>query len=103
MHPDQFSSLYHLLEHFKDEQTCLEYLAAQRWQDGVQCHFCNHTKVYQLRGATKRYKCAACRKQFTAKAGTIFEDSKIPLRKWFAAIYLIVGHRKGLSSHQLST
>ncbi len=100
--PDQFNSLYELLEYFNTEDICLGYLAEQRWQSEVSCTHCNHTKTYQLKGKTKRYKCASCRKQFNAKAGTIFEDSKIPLRKWFAAIYLILAHRKGLSSHQLA-
>ena len=100
--PEEFSSLYSLQEYFKDEQTCLDYLAYQRWQGNVICTHCNHNKVYQLQGETKRYKCAKCRKQFTAKAGLIFEDSKIPLRKWFAAIYFILAHRKGISSYQLA-
>ncbi|WP_462240665.1 IS1595 family transposase [Ferruginibacter sp.] len=100
--PDQFSSLFELLEYFNNEQICLAYLAEQRWQGEVECHFCKHTNVYELKGKTKRYKCAACRQQFNAKAGTIFEDSKIPLRKWYAAIYLILSHRKGISSYQLA-
>jgi transposase-like protein len=100
--PEEFSSLYELLEYFKDENTCLQYLAQQRWQGNVCCPHCQHNVIYTLQGATKRYKCAKCRKQFTAKANTIFEDSKLPLRKWFMAIYLILSHRKGLSSYQLA-
>jgi transposase-like protein len=100
--PEDFSSLYELLEYFKDEHICTSYLVEQRWQGHVICHHCNHNKVYELKGENKRFKCAACRKQFTAKAGTIFEDSKLPLRKWFAAIYLVLSHRKGISSYQLA-
>lgn len=100
--PDQFSSLYELLEYFNSEQVCLKYLAHQRWQDNVTCPHCEHDKVYELNGANKRFKCAACRKHFTAKAGLIFEDSKVPLCKWFAAIYLVLSHRKGISSYQLA-
>ena len=100
--PEQFSSLYELLDYFTDEQVCISYLEEQRWQGNMTCVHCNHDRVYTLQGANKRYKCASCRKQFTAKANTIFEDSKLPLRKWFAAIYLILAHRKGLSSYQLA-
>lgn len=101
MQPDEFKSLYQLQEYFKDEQTCLDYLAEQRWGGNVSCPHCNHDKVYKLNGANKRFKCASCKKHFTAKAGTIFEDSKISLRKWFAAIYMVLSHRKGISSYQL--
>lgn len=102
MSPEEFSSLFQLLEYFSTEQICLDYLSEQRWQDGVICPHCDHDKIYLLQGANKRYKCTACRKQFTAKAGLIFEDSKISLRKWFAAIYLVLSHKKGISSYQLA-
>ena len=69
-------------------------------------------RVYPIRVYTNRktktkntvqslYKCRACKRQFTATVGTIFEDSKIPLNKWFAAIYLMCASKKGISSHQL--
>ena len=54
-----------------------------------------------MKGKTERYKCYGCRKQFGVKVGTIFHDSKISLRKWFVAIYLITSHKKGISSYQL--
>lgn len=100
--PEDFSSLFELLDYFKDEKTCLDYLTFQRWQGAITCPFCEHDRIYDLKGVNKRFKCGACHKHFTAKAGTIFEDSKIPLRKWFAALYLIVSHRKGVSSYQLA-
>lgn len=99
--PEDFSSLYELLEYFKDEATCTSYLVEQRWKGQIVCPHCSYSKVYELKGANKRFKCAGCRKQFTARVGLIFEDSKLPLRKWFAAIYLILAHRKGISSYQL--
>ncbi len=74
-----------------------------RWADGnVTCTFCNHNKVYELKGANKRYKCAACRKQFSAIKGTIFENSPISLQKWFVAMYILSSHKKGISSCQLA-
>ena len=100
--PEDFSSLYELLEYFTSEDICLKYLTFQRWQGNIICPVCNKDKIYDLQGTNKRFKCASCYKQFTAKAGTIFEDSKIPLRKWFAALYLLLSHRKGVSSYQLA-
>jgi transposase-like protein len=61
---------------------------------------CGHNRIFKYSDG-KRYKCAACKRQYSVKVGTIFEDSKIPLQKWFAAIYLITSHKKGISSLQL--
>ncbi len=91
-----------LFSYFKDEQTCREYLATIRWNGQPVCAYkeCGHDKVFKFSNG-KVYKCAKCRKQFSVRVGTIFEDSKIPLQKWFAAIYLITSHKKGISSLQL--
>jgi len=90
------------------EEKCREYLAAQRWPDGARCPKCGEGDAYTLtrKSATKNavrslYKCRVCRKQFTATVGTIFEDSHIPLNKWFAAIYLMCASKKGVSAHQI--
>lgn len=97
-----FDSLYDLLDYFSTEQVCEEYLAVLRWNGEPACPYCSSKKVNSLQGKTKRYKCYGCRKQFSVKVGTIFHDSKIPLRKWFMAIYLVAAHKKGISSHQLA-
>lgn len=106
----QFKTLIQLQEYFKDENTCRAYLEAQRWGDNVTCPHCRSTKVY--RTVRKRrdgsnvneYKCGdkACRKKFSVLVGTIFEESKIPLKVWFSAIYLCTAHKKGISSCQLA-
>src|SRR4051812_30462558 len=96
--PDNFNSLIELVEYFREEQTAIEYLAAKRWKDGIVCPHCGNTEKIYLFSDNKRYKCAKCRQQFTAKVGTIFEDTKIPLRKWFVAVYLVTSHKKGISS-----
>jgi transposase-like protein len=98
----KFSNLMQLFSYFKDEQTCREYLATIRWNGQPVCPYkeCGHDKVFKFSNG-KVYKCAKCRKQFSVRVGTIFEDSKIPLQKWFASIYLITSHKKGISSHQL--
>jgi transposase-like protein len=95
---------------FTDEPHARAFLEAKRWPNGPVCPFCQNTAVYKLTarpGSTKPvrpgvYKCKACRKQFTVRVGTIFEDSHIPLSKWLMAIHLMTSSKKGISSHQLS-
>ena len=96
-----FDSLFQLLDYFTTEEKCEAHLAAIRWNGTPACPYCESEKVNTLKGATARYKCYGCRKQFSVKVGTIFHDSKISLRKWFVAIYLVTAHKKGISSHQL--
>lgn len=98
----KFNNLIQATQYFSNPETCVEYLTNLRWSNGITCAHCNHDKVYTLKGATKRYKCASCRKQFSATKGTIFENSAIPLQKWFIAIYLLTSHKKGISSMQLA-
>lgn len=98
---NSFNSLIEVIEYFKEEQIAIEYLTEKRWGGNINCPHCSATKVYSF-SDNKRFKCASCRQQFTSKVGTIFEDSKIQLRKWFVAVYLITSHKKGISSHQLA-
>lgn len=100
---NNFSSLYDLLQFFTSEKICEEYLAHIRWENSPSCPYCHSHKVNSLNGETKRYKCYGCRKQFSVKVGTIFHNSKLPLRKWFIAIYVACCTPKGVSSHQLSS
>ena len=73
-----------------------------RWNGKPICPHCkSDRKIYKIRKG-KILTCADCRKQFTVKVGTIFEDSALPLQKWFMAIYILTAHRKGISSLQLS-
>ncbi len=99
-----FDSLFELLDYFDTEEKCEDYLSKLRWNGNPTCSHCGHDKVYeiQVKGRGKRYKCASCRKHASVRVGTIFQESKIPLRKWFVAIYLVTAHKKGVSSHQLA-
>jgi transposase-like protein len=90
------------------DNQCREYLESKRWPTGAHCPKCNTNSPYILQRKTETknkvqrlYKCRACGKQFTATIGTIFEDSHIPLNKWFAAIFLMCASKKGISAHQL--
>ncbi|MFN0280006.1 MAG: IS1595 family transposase [Pyrinomonadaceae bacterium] len=96
----QFNSLLEMLKSFPDEQTCIDHFTAIRWADKPHCPYCGTDKIYHF-ADKKTHKCGGCRKRFTIRVGTIFESSKIPLQKWFMAIYLCTSHKKGISSIQL--
>lgn len=94
-----FSSLFQMMDAFPDEQTCIDHFEAIRWKGNVISPFDPESKVYKCKN--NRYKCKNSGKYFNVKTGTIFEDSKVNLRKWFMAVYLVTSRKKGISSHQL--
>lgn len=96
-----FKSILDLVEKLPTEQDCIDYFTSIRWADGAFCPYCGNQKVFHFTDK-KNHKCAACKKRFSIKVGTIFEDTKIPLKKWFIAIFQITTHKKSLSSLQLS-
>lgn len=96
-----FNSLLQLSSHLSDEKRCLEYLERWRWADGIRCPHCGMDKIYRYK-TRAIFKCTSCNNQFSAKVGTIFEKSKIPLKKWVLAMYLNGANKKGISSLQLS-
>src|SRR5919199_3153108 len=96
----EFKSLADLLKAFPDEATCIAHLETIRWAGEPTSPFDPTSKVYKCLGG--RYKCKNTGKYFNIKVGTIFEDTKIPLQKWFMALYILSSHRKGISSHQLA-
>lgn len=88
---------------YSDEQKCREYMEQMRWGGNPTCPFCGRNNPYKLKdGKTYRCKASGCRKDFTVTVGTIFENSKVKLSVWMAALYLCTGHKKGVSSHQLA-
>jgi transposase-like protein len=98
----QFKSLIDLFTAFPDEQSCVDHLRAIRWSAGEFCpHGCEETKIYHFSDG-KTFKCGGCKKRFSIKVGTIFHDTKLPLRKWFAAIWMITNHPKGIASTTLA-
>lgn len=97
----QFASLHEMVAAFPDEQSCIDHLRSIRWRDGAFCPHCGSLKVYHF-SDSRTHKCGDCRKRFSIKVGTIFEDSKIGLHKWFMAIYLLTSHKKGIASTQLA-
>jgi len=95
-----FKSILDLIKAFPDEQTCINHLENLRWNGVVVSPFDATSKVYKC--ANNRYKCKNTGKYFNVKVGTIFEDTKIPLQKWFMSLYIFSSHKKGISSHQLA-
>jgi transposase-like protein len=96
-----FDSLFDLMKAFPDEQACIDHLKAIRWAKGAFCPHCGGDRIYTFSNKVT-FKCADCRSRFSIKVGTIFEDSKLPLRKWFMAIWLITNHPKGVASTTLA-
>lgn len=97
----QIKTLQQAIQHFSDEQTCIDTVAAQRWPDGPVCPACGHKEHYYLK-TQKRWKCKDCGKQFSVKLGTIFEDSPIGLDKWMLALWMIGNCKNGVSSYEIS-
>ena len=97
----QFSNLLAMMQTFPDEQSCIDHLRSIHWENGAFCPHCGSTKIYHF-SDKRTHKCGDCRQRFSIKVGTIFEDSKIELRKWFMAIYLMTSHKKGIASTQLA-
>lgn len=99
---EEFNSLSSLVEYFDTEEKAVQYFEKIRWENDVTCPPCKNTKCYFIK-TQKRYKCSSCKKQFNYKTGTIFQDSKISMRDWFIAIYIIINSKKGISSCGLAT
>lgn len=95
-----FKSIDQFLDYFHDEQSCIDYWEEVRWQGNVVSPYDSQSKVYKC--GNNKYKCKNTGKYFNARTGTIFEGSKISLRKWFYAIYVVFGNKKGISSCQLA-
>jgi transposase-like protein len=95
------TTLLEAVRYFSDEDRCRDFLAGLRWPNGVRCIKCDSDRAGFL--ATRSlWRCKDCRKEFSVKRGTIFEDSPIPLSKWLPAIWLYSAGKKGRSSHQLA-
>jgi transposase-like protein len=96
----EFKTIIELLKAFPDEQTCINHLEKLRWDGVVISPFDETSKVYKCAG--NKYKCKNSGKYFNVRTATIFEDTKVPLQKWFMALYIFSSHKKGISSHQLA-
>jgi transposase-like protein/ribosomal protein L37AE/L43A len=99
-----FKSILEFQKEFGTEEKCREYLEQQRWNGTPACPFCGSINVHRFPNG-KIFKCREkeCRNKFSVTVGTIYENTKLPLTKWFLATYILSVHSKGISSLQLAS
>src|SRR5260221_7773845 len=91
-----------------DETAAVNFLEQQRWEGAPGCPRCGAIEVYKMtsadgtRNADYRWRCHGCVKMFTVRTGTIFEESRLPLRVWVYAFWKAASSKKGISALQLS-
>lgn len=90
------------IRYFGNRGKCHDFMVDMRWPNGVQCPHCGSGNVGKLVLPRRVWNCKGCRKQFTVKVGTIFEDSPLSLDKWLPATWMIVNAKNGVSSCELS-
>jgi transposase-like protein len=100
------SSLLDATRYFADGQRCIDVVASLRWTNGIPvCPFCGtgegDRKHYWF-ATQRRWKCYSCRKQFSVKINTVFEDSPVALDKWLVALWMLCNCKNGVSSHEIS-
>ena len=89
------------INYFADVDVATMFVASIRWPNGVTCPHCSGTDCPYV--ASRRiWQCKGCRKQFSVKVGSIFEDSPIPLSKWLPAMWLLVNCKNGVSSYEIA-
>jgi transposase-like protein len=98
---DSPKTLLEAIKFFSDEQVCIDAVASMRWMNGAVCPDCETANPYYIK-TQKRWKCRECRRQFSVKVGTIFEDSPISLTKWLPALWLLTNCKNGISSYEIA-
>src|SRR6478752_5117902 len=98
-----FKSILDFQKEFNTDEQCRQYLEDLRWGGTPCCPFCGSINVCRFTNG-KIFKCREkeCRNKFSVTVGTIYENTKIPLTKWFLATYILAVHSKGISSLQLA-
>lgn len=96
----EFKSIFDLLKAFPTEQYCIDHLERLSWNGEPVSPFDSTSKIYKCAG--NKYKCKNTGKYFNVRTGSIFDNTKIPLQKWFLALYVFSSHNNGISSHQLA-
>jgi transposase-like protein len=98
----EFKSLFDLLRVIPDEQAAIDHFTAIRWRSGAFCPLCGSTRLIHHFSDRRSHKCGDCRKRFSIKVGTIFQDTKIPMQKWLMAVWMLTSHKKGIASTTLA-
>lgn len=99
---NQPKTLLEAIRYFSDLEVATQHVAATRWPDGPVCPACGlvDEKHYYLK-SRRVWKCRSCKKQFSVKVGTIFEDSPIGLDKWLATMWMLANAKNGVSSYEI--
>ena len=97
-----FKSILEFQKTFSTDEICREFLEQQRWGNTPACVHCGSLNVHRFVTNSRIFKCRDCRKKYSVTVGTIYENSKLPLTKWFLATYILSVHSKGISSLQLA-
>jgi len=100
MRPDVPATLFEFQQQFATEEDCEAYLASWRWPKGFECPKCSYRGAWRI-ARRRLYQCKSCRHQTSVTAGTALHRSKLPLRIWFWAVFLVGRHKKGMSALQL--
>jgi transposase-like protein len=98
--PDFPGTIMEFQERFSTETACLEYLAASRWPEGFVCPGCGGRRAWVLQ-RRHLWECGRCHAQTSVTAGTVMRGTRMPLRLWFWAAYLVATHHRGISAKQL--
>ena len=94
-------TLLEAIRYFGDQEVCVQFVADLRWPSGPVCPHCGSADKHSYLTTRRIWKCKACKRQFSVKVGTIFEDSALGFDKWLPAIWLIANSKNGISSHEL--
>ncbi len=95
------TTLLEAIRFFQDPDVCVDFVSAMRWPQGPVCPSCGG-KDHSFLKTRRIWKCKSCKRQFSVKLGSIFEDSPIGLDKWLAAIWMIANCKNGVSSHEMA-
>ena len=100
--PDFPGSLPEFFRMFPDDRSCIQFVTDSRWPDGKRCPKCAGADFYaDSESRSGRLQCSACKHLFSATAGTVMENTKLPLATWLQAAYLMVTDKRGISAKQL--
>src|SRR5687767_922305 len=95
------NTLLEAVKYFADPDVAHTFVASLRWPNQVECPRCESTRHSYL-AARRVWKCLDCKRQFSVKVGTIFEDSPLSLSKWLPAMWQLSNCKNGISSYELA-
>ena len=94
------TTLQEAIQYFSDKQRSIDFVVAMRWPHGPICPRCQ-SPAYNFLKTRSIWECKGCKKQYSVKVGTIFEDSAIKLDKWICAMWMMVNAKNGVSSYEI--